>query len=340
MIAHRQLTCRTSRFSRRTLMFGVAATPMFCRMDVAGQTEPPTFGLPIGLPGRIPGDGRFILHGYACENTGFNSGWWHTGENWYTLEGNSAGALVYAIADGEVMYVDADYPGRVVILRHGPELYSMYGHLDFDVPVDVGQIVERGQTLGTVLFRTDSRSPSHLHFEVRTFLITPIVNGPNPRYGFACGPQCPPGPGYWPMNDPDHPSELGWLNPMHVIAGRALAKQDDRQVEVVVASGTGVYSTEVWAQPIDDHGSQLVERFALIPGTRYPLIRVITGNEATTGTSATSYQVWYEIELSGALRGWVKGAVQSNAAIGEGGRPSAIVLPFLIASIDESRIRE
>jgi murein DD-endopeptidase MepM/ murein hydrolase activator NlpD len=122
---------------------------------------------------------------------------------------------VYAVATGEVVFAGSDYPGRVVIVRHADDLFSKYGHLDYALAVGVGDVVERGQPLGTILARTDGRAPSHLHFEIRTFLTTPEVNGDSPRYGFACGVDCPPGPGYWPIDAPVrrrswHLQQLQW----------------------------------------------------------------------------------------------------------------------------------
>ena len=176
----RNVETATLRLNRRVLL---GVVPAMLAGEVAAQTDESAgrrFGLPMGLPDHVPGDSCYIRHGYACENVGFSSGWWHTGENWYLSEGNSAGALVLAVAAGEVVYADADYPGRVVIIRHDDDLYSMYGHLDDSLAVGVGTIVELGDRIGTVLFRTDPRSPSHLHFELRTFLTTDEVNGRRP----------------------------------------------------------------------------------------------------------------------------------------------------------------
>jgi hypothetical protein len=47
-------------------------------------------GYPIGRPGRLPGDGFFIRHGYAVENTWFNPNHWHAGEDWYAVTQQSA----------------------------------------------------------------------------------------------------------------------------------------------------------------------------------------------------------------------------------------------------------
>src|SRR5688500_17714473 len=115
-----------------------------------------------------------------CE---YHHGYLHAGEDWYTIEGDAAGAGVYAAATGEVVFAGSEYPGRVVIVRHADDLFSMYGHLDDALSVRVGDGVQRGRPLGTILARTDGRAPSHLHFELRTYFTTPEVNGESPRYG-------------------------------------------------------------------------------------------------------------------------------------------------------------
>ena len=92
----------------------------------------------------------------------------------YRLDGaDAADTLLVAVADGTVAYYDpgyASYPGRVVILSHplsdGRVIYSMYAHLG-SVLVTQGQIVARGQPIGTVLYQAGD---SHLHFEMRWFL--------------------------------------------------------------------------------------------------------------------------------------------------------------------------
>lgn len=286
----------------------------------------------MGRPERIPGDGCYIRHGYACENTGFNTGWWHTGENWYLTEGDSAGAEIYAVAGGEVVYADADYPGRVVIIEHPDGLYSMYGHLDYDLDVAMGELVAIGQRLGTVLFRTDTRSPSHLHFELRTFLTTPIVNGEMPRYDFPCGYQCPPGPGYWPMGDPDLPATLGWLNPMHVIAGRSFPDGVPEGQMVTVASDLTTPVATIWSTPGASLPANALGQVILVPGQRFPLLDIVAGDEATVETSAEAYDIWYEIEGLNNVRGWVRAFEPSAETTGVDGRPAALRINFLLES--------
>ena len=256
------------------------------------QSDPSawTFQYPFGLPDRIPGDGCYVRHGYAVENAQFFPGLWHTGENWYVLADDSAGALIYAVADGEVVFADYDYPGRVVIIRHADDLYSQYGHLNYELPVAVGQQVKRGETIGTVLAREAPRS--HLHFELRTFYTAPEVNGDSPRYSFHCGPNCPPGPGYWPMDAPEHPSAMGWRNPLHVITRRM----------GVPAGAEVMVPTESWNRLFlfTDPGSGIHTESLILPGgTRLPVLEMAAGEEASTTVGAAATSIWYLVEVPG-----------------------------------------
>jgi len=98
----------------------------------------------------------------------------HSGLDLYRLDGqDAANTPLVVVADGTVAYYNpayASYPGRVVILSHplsdGSVIYSMYAHLG-SVFVTQGQIVARGQPIGTVLYQAGD---SHLHFELRGFL--------------------------------------------------------------------------------------------------------------------------------------------------------------------------
>ena len=295
------------------------------------QPSAPAFAYPIGLPGRVLGDGFVVRHGYATENTWYNPGWWHTGEDWYLADGDTAGAGVYAIAAGEVVFAGSEYPGLVVILRHADDLYSMYGHLDYALAVEAGQPVERGQLLGTILARTDGRAPSHLHFEVRTFLTTSEVNGSAPRYGYGCGYQCPPGPGYWPIDAPEHPSAMGWRNPTHVIARRAYPDGLPSAGTEVVVAASEVESADLWSAPADDAGAERLGSVPLRAGDRFALLEIDSGSEATTGTSVESYRLWYRIALPDGASAWVRGAIPSAFDTGSDGRPSSVRFDFLPA---------
>lgn len=290
-----------------------------------------SFTYPMALPGRLFGDGFVMRHGFTVENTWYLPGFWHAGEDWYLIEGDTAGVGVFAIGDGEVVYTGGNYPGLVVILRHADDLYSMYGHLAFDAPVSPGDDLRRGDAIGTVL-RRDDAIPNHLHVEVRSFLQTAVVNGDAPLYGFGCGPDCPPGPGYWPIDAPDLPAGIGWLNPTHAIANRWGAAPGSRSVVVPAAPGTS--ETPVWSAPADVDGAEEVGVLPLEPGTRYPVLRVDAGDDAPSGTSAEAYRLWYEIELPESGTGWVRGVVADDFETGSDGRPSTVrfnLLPDFVA---------
>ncbi|HEV2074415.1 MAG TPA: M23 family metallopeptidase [Thermomicrobiales bacterium] len=321
----------THRISRRTLLAGTAATALGTIVSsTLAQPASWNWTMPIGYPGEVLGDGFFMRHGFATENTWFNPGAWHTAEDYYVLDGDAGGAGVYAVADGEAVFAGFDYPGPVIIVRHAEDLYSMYGHLDYDLAVESGPVA-RGQLLGTVLGRDDGRAPSHLHFEIRRFLITSEVNGPAPRYGFACGPDCAPGPGYWPIDAPEHPAAMGWLNPTHVMATRAFTNGVPEGVEVVVAQGAGE-RTELRSTP----EGEPVGEMPLLPGTRYKLRDIMAGPMDSTETSAEGYQLWYQIAVPDQANPvWIQAAVPSTHDTGSDGRPSSVRLDLLPLVISE-----
>jgi murein DD-endopeptidase MepM/ murein hydrolase activator NlpD len=262
------------------------------------------------------------------ENTWYNPGYWHTGEDWYAIEVDTAGAGVYAIADGEVVYAGANYPGRVVIVRHINDLYSMYGHLDPALSVQVGQRLRRAEPIGIVLRRGD-KTPNHLHFEIRTFLTAREVNGSAPRYPFRCGRNCPPGPGYWPINAPDVPSDLGWRNPTHTIARRMFPSNAEGALgEVIVATQPVSQSVMLWSEPPNDAARTVLGALALHADERFPLLALYTGAEDTRQTSARAYQLWYRITLPDSRSGWVQAAVPSTFETGGDGQPSSVYFNF------------
>ena len=313
-----------------SLAVGLGAYPAASR----GEDAAPSFSYPMGLPGRALGDGLLIRHGYACENTWFFPGYWHTAEDWYLPEGDTAGLPVYAVAAGEVVFAGSDYPGRVVIVQHAADLYSMYGHLDYALAVAAGAPVARGQPLGSVLARTDGRAPSHLHFEMRTFLTTPEVNGNAPRYGFSCGYECPPGPGYWPIDGPEHPSAMGWRNPTHVINHRAWGASVPDGVEAVVTA-LAPESASLWTAPAGKEDAKVMDDLPLASGDRYPLLAIDAGAEASTGTSAEAYHLWYRIGLPDGGDAWVQAALSSTFDTGSDGRPSSVMLALCPTVVGE-----
>jgi murein DD-endopeptidase MepM/ murein hydrolase activator NlpD len=300
--------------------------------STAMPTEPPAlvapqWSYPIGVSGGVAGDGFWMRHGYATENTWFNPGYWHTGEDWYALEGDTAGAEVRAVAPGEVVYAGSNYPGRVVIVRHDDELVSMYGHLDPALRVAEGQRVGQGEVLGTVLRREDD-VPNHLHFEIRTWVFADAVNGDAPRYPFRCGVGCAPGPGYWPIAAPDLPDALGWRNPVHVIAQRSgwtNTGVSDPVGEVVAATSAPSPTLTLW-QSLDANGvaTGALGEVATSAGERFAVLDVWSGPEAPGQTGATSYQLWYRVRLADGREGWAAALVADTNDTGSDGRASSV----------------
>ena len=316
------------KLTRRALVGGSAAIglgPLLNRP--ANAQSGPAFTLPVGWDGKIPGDGTIIRHAFDVENTSLYPGWWHTGENWFLdFDGNSAGAPVYAVADGTVVFAGSDYPGRVVIIQHDGGIYSMYGHLDYALQVDEGDAVTRGQLIARVLNKTDGRSPSHVHFEIRAFLTESIVNGDAPWFDYPCGYQCPPGPGYWPFYSELLPTEVGWLNPLHVIYGRAYGANIPAGAEVVVSESGKEFPVR------ERRTSEPTSVIQLLPGARLPLLEIDAGEETTLETSANAYSIWCKVELGMQGRtGWIPAVRATTEYVQADGRPATIRIDLLLA---------
>ena len=284
--------------------------------------------LPIREPGRLPGDGFIIRHGFASENTWFNPGWLHTAEDWYRADGaETAGAEVVAITEGEVLWIGSEYPGRVVLVQHPNGLYGMYGHLDYDVAVEEGDTVSCGDPLGRVLRWADGRAPSHLHFEIRDFYFNPVVNGDQPSYGIQCGLECPPGPGYWPGWDERHPADLGWMNPSHVIA---------RAMDAAPPAAVRVASTAERTTPLrseSEDAGEIVAELTLAAGAEFDLLDIEAGDPNRDETSALAYDVWYRIRTTQGEEGWVAAYRVDAGDVDSQGRPTTLVpqlLPLIV----------
>lgn len=309
--------------SRRQFLVGVGvAGSALAFHDLSAAQLATAFGFPIANPGGLPGDGFLIRHGFQTENTWYNPGNWHTAEDWYRLDGaETAGARVIAVAEGDVVFLGSDYPGQVIIVQHAPDLYSMYGHLDpASVTVTLGSHVTRGQQLATVASVPGWTAPSHLHFEIRTFLYNDEVNGVTPRYAYACGVNCAPGPGYWPIDAAELPSSMGWRNPTHEIGNRLLA---EGPLTVTVPShwnGAVTVTSLPWQW---DEASE-IGVLDLYPGTRFAVLAVDAGQAASASTSADAYSLSYLIDLGDGASGWVRAAVADNGDTGSDGRPSSV----------------
>lgn len=157
------------------LLFAVAfllpATSVSAQEDKSQWALVPVadgFDFPVGKPN---GEGFYKARGLRFKSPR------HLGEDWNSKGGGDSdvGAPTYTVAHGLVTYA-ADAKGawgKVVIVRHAfrePSLGKMlccqtlYAHLD-RVDVKVGQIVKRGDQVGTI-GTGNGRYPAHLHFEL------------------------------------------------------------------------------------------------------------------------------------------------------------------------------
>ncbi len=99
------------------IFLATALAPISAGSPVRGaDPEVSRFSYPIAMRGQPLGDGFFVRHGYAVENTWYLPGSLHAAEDWYAQEGDTAGADVRPIASGEVVFVGGNYPGLVVIV--------------------------------------------------------------------------------------------------------------------------------------------------------------------------------------------------------------------------------
>ncbi len=76
------------------------------------------------------------------------------------------GTPVVATANGQVVYADRYYSyGKLIIIDHGNDYQTVYGHLNA-ISVAVGDVVQKGQQIGTV-GATGRVTAPHLHYEIR-----------------------------------------------------------------------------------------------------------------------------------------------------------------------------
>ena len=310
--------------TRRRLIAAVGSIGLGSTVRWGASAAESDWTYPLAWPGRTPGDGFYVKHGFGCENPTYYPGFRHTGENWYGLTENAAGADVIAVADGTVVYADYDYPGRVVIVEHAGGLFSVYGHLAYELAVTPGDVVAAGQRIGTVLARSDEYARCHLHFEIRTFYLRDEVNGDHPRHGSTCGYRCPPGPGYWPLDAPEHPADLGWLNPVHVIARRSVPPDGYPGGCSVVASASSDDRLAVWSDLPWRGGSVQLGEISISPGDRFRLVGVKAGSNAARGRNAAGYRLWYRIERPSGDRVWVNAIALDEAERNLDGSPAGI----------------
>ena len=118
----------------------------------------PDFMNPDRIPTLLPVDGYLTAH--------FQKGGWFLGRRHYGIDiAAEAGAPIKAAGAGTVILADwtPDY-GNMVIISHGDDLYTYYGHAK-RLLVDQGYQVKRGQPIA-LLGNSGISSAPHLHFEI------------------------------------------------------------------------------------------------------------------------------------------------------------------------------
>lgn len=128
------------------------------------------FDFPVSKP---DARGYYVAAGLAEQEYYERFQAWHPGEDWNDLRGGDSdlGAPVYTAAHGQVVTADS-FPawGNIVLIEHlmpdGSRVWSQYAHLQERL-VEEGQVVQRGDQIGTIGKGAGDRYPAHLHFEVR-----------------------------------------------------------------------------------------------------------------------------------------------------------------------------
>jgi murein DD-endopeptidase MepM/ murein hydrolase activator NlpD len=122
----------------------------------------------LGKP--LPGGKAIATSGYTSARTVGESSGIHGALDFAAARGTP----VLAIAEGRVVKASATehpYTGRYALLEHtfagGLKLLSRYIHLDRVLPLRTGQLVRKGQQIGTVGSSGAGHYSEHLHLDVR-----------------------------------------------------------------------------------------------------------------------------------------------------------------------------
>jgi murein DD-endopeptidase MepM/ murein hydrolase activator NlpD len=132
-----------------------------------------TFQFPLGRPNQplladFKRDTDFLDPKYYA-----NEKIWHPGEDWNLTTGGDSDLRepVYAAANGKVI-TSGHFPtwGNIILIEHqlpnGERVWTQYAHLNERL-VFAGDIVERGNGIGTIGKGAHGIFSAHLHFEIR-----------------------------------------------------------------------------------------------------------------------------------------------------------------------------
>jgi hypothetical protein len=140
------------------------------------------FQYPVGHAGREVFADFYVATDFLDPSYFKTFGTWHPGEDWNGKGGGDTdlGEAVYAVAHGRVVAGGHFTPswGNILLVEHllpdGSRIWSQYAHLQDSLAAE-GDVVARGQQIGTIGKGDKNRWPAHLHFEIRTQEMAPNV---------------------------------------------------------------------------------------------------------------------------------------------------------------------
>ncbi len=157
----------------RTLLLAVILTSLSLQPARAELPKVATrFDYPVGWP---DGNGYTVTGGCQFLQT---TGTWcapgpHLGVDFNAEKGENYGDTVFASANGVVVFAGlgkGSYWGNIIMIEHvlpdSRRVWTQYAHLR-NVLVSPGEVVERGDVIGSIGRGYNDRFYPHLHFEVR-----------------------------------------------------------------------------------------------------------------------------------------------------------------------------
>ena len=151
-----------------SLLFAVILTLIIVGVG-GGDNKQPVEDVSVSVSPFLPVLNATICKDYSMDELVYNS----TLKQWETHNGidlqAASGSSVYSILDGKVVDVYSNIlEGSVIVIEHDDGLYSTYGSLDSNIKVQEGDVVNRGQLIGTISSSATSESyaDAHLHFSL------------------------------------------------------------------------------------------------------------------------------------------------------------------------------
>lgn len=127
---------------------------------VSVNTLPITFSMPM--------ENATLIKDFSSSGLYFSStlGWWEYHDG---IDLTSTDLKVYAVADGYVSAINTNsLIGTTVTITHSNKLKSVYGSLNNELNVSVGDTVNEGDQIGTAddTASNEEADGNHLHFEM------------------------------------------------------------------------------------------------------------------------------------------------------------------------------